>query len=601
MFVNQLPPRGPPCNLHNYEDSCREFSWEYTNKEFSWYHTGRVNIAHEAIDRHAANPATARLNCLTFDYGNRILHITYKRMRLLSNKLGNVLLKHGAAKGDRVMLYLSRIPELYIAMAGCAKIGAVIVPMYTNYREKAVKERMLDAEANLLITTPRYSERIPEGEFPGLKKIIMVGAEPFYSRSNTVLWNVEMADASDELECEWVPRDHPFLMVYTAGQNGKPVGLMYGHDAMRGYHATARLVLDIMEGDVLRTQARPGWLLNVVYTAFAPWLCGIESFVTGEINSAETLYRFIEQHQVTILYTLPTIYRMIAKADKKTAQKYNLKSLRHVVSVLEPLTPDVIYAVMRVLRLPVHDTWWTAETGMISIANFPCLPIKPGYMGKPCPGMLAAVLESAGNEAGPFTMGQLALKMDWPSMMMGVWEKGRLVRRHVHAAPWFLSGDTAFVDQDGYFFHQGRTKADEIIITSTGKIGIGEIEDVIMMHPAVREAGAMTVCNNHGKRIVKAFVRLRGRNIPGDILTKSIRGFVEERMSPEVVPEEVVFCKTLPKDSSGKLLRVVLKAWELGLPTGNIQGLCIKDDAISDDGKEPLKGEKNHKHPACSK
>ena len=566
--------------------------WEHTNKEFSWYYSRQVNIAHEAIDRHAENPASARRNCLVCAQGRRTTRITYGRMRLLSNKLGNVLLKHGAQKGDRVFLYLPRIPELYIAMAGCAKIGAVIVPLYTNYREKAVKERMLDAQASLLITTPRYGERILEGAFPSLKKIIIVGAEPFYTRSNSVLWDVEMEDASDVLECEWVPPDCPFLMVYTAGQNGKPVGLMYCHDAMRGYLATARMVLDVTDGDVLWTQARPGWLLNVVYSAFAPWLCGIESFVTGEINSAQALYRAIDEHHVTILYTLPRIYRMIAAADTTTAQKHNLRHLRHLVSVLEPLTPDVLYAVMRILGLTVHDTWWTAETGMISIANFPCLPVKPGYMGKPCPGMRAAIMDSAGHEAEPFSMGQLALKTGWPSMMMGTWEQGKLRREDARAAPWFLSGDTAFVDQDGYFFHQGSAEAGNTIITSTGKVGIREIEDVIMMHPAVREVGAIPVCDNNKKKSVKAFVSLKGGNRPGDMLKKSIRRFVEERMSPEGVPEEVVFCKTLPKDSCGKVRRIVLKAWELGLPMGNMEDLCIVNDAISDYGKALLTDEK---------
>ncbi len=209
-------------------------------------------------------------------------------------------------------------------------------------------------------------------------------AAPEYGET---LWKDEMAQAPDELAIEWLEPESPLFLIYTSGQDGRPMGLVHVHDAMRGYLMTGRWALDLRPGDVLWTQAQPGWFMNVVYTAFAPWLCGVPSFITGKLTSAEEFYRHVQENGISVVYTTPTVYRMIVEAETETARRFDLKSLRHLVSVLEPLYPDLIYRILRILDLPVYDTWWTAETGMITIANFPCLPIKPGYMGKAMPGL----------------------------------------------------------------------------------------------------------------------------------------------------------------------------------------------------------------------
>jgi len=432
MFENRIPARPDTSNLKNYDEMNEKFLWNDINREFSWHTTHKLNIAYEAIDRHAENPEKANHNCVIYSHGQRKEKITFRTMRILSNKLGNVLRGLGVIKGDRVCLFLPRIPELYVALAGCAKVGAIIVPLYTNFRKNAIEERMRDAEPKVLITTPRYCERVCIDEYPNLSMIILVGGELTDEQEKKVLWDKELSKASDKLDIEWVEKDTPLFLIYTTGKDEKTVGLIHTHDAMRGYLMTSRWVLDLKEGDVLWTQTRPGWLLNVVYSAFAPWLCGVGSFVTGEINTADVLYQYIEEFSITVLYTLPTIYRMIVNAGEEIPKKFDLKSLRHLNSVLEPLQPDVIYAVMRILGLPIYDTWWTAETGMITIANFPCLPIKPGFMGKPFPGIQAAILDSEAREVQPFNMGNLCLKPGWPAMMRSIWRKDHHSHVYIH-------------------------------------------------------------------------------------------------------------------------------------------------------------------------
>lgn len=565
MFENQIQPRSTPANLTDYDNTCRTFSWNDTDREFSWHRTGRVNIAYEAIDRHAENPDRADRPCIVSCRSGQRSSITYAQMRLLSNKCGNVLRRLGVNKGDRVFLFLPGVPELYIALAGCAKIGAVIVPLYSSFRETAVRARMLDGRGKIIITTPSRRAQVPADEFPDLEHIIIVGDDSDLD-AGELSWNAVMADASDSLDIEWVDREDPLLIVYTSGQDDRPIGLVHVHDAMRGYLMTARWVLDLRDEDVLWTQAQPGWMMSIVYSAFAPWLCGATSFITGKIHDAETIYRHIEQQQVSVMYTIPTVYRILATAGEAAPARFNLQSLRHLASVVEPLYPDLIYTIMRILGLPLYDTWWTAETGMITIANFPCLPIKPGYLGKPCPGVTAAVFDAAGQPVPFFTMGSLALQKGWPAMARGIWGNPGAYSRHFPNPDWFVTDDTAFMDHDHYFFHQGRT--DDVIITAAGKTGFAEIEKTLLQHPAVAEAAVIRVHHEHEQRKLKAFIRVKEAYTPSPLLQKKIMAFVQNNFAPDIAPQAIEFCDKLPKDSSGRIMRRVLKAWELGLPVG---------------------------------
>jgi acetyl-CoA synthetase len=460
---------------------------------------------------------------------------------------------------------------MFVAMVGCAKVGAIIAPLYSDYKEGAIKERMLDGMVKVLVTNPPHRALVPDDELPDLEHIIIVGGDEADAEAGEVLWDAEMARASEELEIEWVDKDFPLFLIYASGQVSRPVGLLHPHDAMRGYLMTSRWVLDLKDGDVLWTHARPGWLLNVVYSAFAPWLCGVESFVTGRLKSAEEFYQHIEENNISVLYTIPTVYKILVDGGEETAKKYNLKRLRHMLSVLEPLFPDVIYAVMRIMGIPIYDTWWTAETGMITIANLPCLSIKPGYLGKPIPGMQAAILDNDGQEVSAFNMGQLALKVGWPAMARGIWGNSELYERYIRKKPWFISGDTAFVDHDNYFFYQGR--ADNVIITSAGRVGILEIENMLLLHPAVAEAGVIRVAGKDKLKKIKAFISLESNYKPSELIKRKIMTYVQNNLSADTAPTEIEFCKNLPMSKDGQILRRVLKAWEMGLPTGDIAAL----------------------------
>jgi len=568
MFENRLVPQARDANLRDYETACSSFSWDEVNASFSWHTTGLVNIGYEAIDRHAENPATAQRTCLLYCRGTQRSALTYAQMRTLSNRFGNALRSLGVKKGDRVFLFLPAVPELYIALAGCAKIGAIIVPLYSNFRESAVKARMLDARGKVLVTTPNRRAHIPSEEFPDLEHIIIVGPDTDLD-AGEIAWDALMAAASDEPAIQWVEREDPLLLVYTSGQDSKPLGLVHVHDAMRGYLVTAQWVLDLRPDDVLWTQAQPGWLMSVVYSAFAPWLCGATSFVTGKMHDARMIYRLIQDHRVSVLYTIPTIYRILAAAGEELPRQFDLKSLRHLASVVEPLFPDLIYTMLRVLGLQVHDTWWTAETGMITIANFPCLPIKPGYLGKPVPGMTATVLDEDGRQVPAFTMGSLAFKPGWPAMVRSIWGNPEAYQRYIRHPEWFVTDDTAFMDHDGYFFHQGRT--DDVIITAAGKTGFAEIETTLQQHPAVAEAAVIRVHHTDGQRKLKAFIRLKDAYQPSPLLQRKIMAFVKNNFAPDIAPQEIQFCDHLPRDQYGNLLRRVLKAWELGLPVKTVR------------------------------
>ncbi|MBW2306483.1 MAG: AMP-binding protein [Deltaproteobacteria bacterium] len=571
IIENVLRPHNPLGNLGDYEKACRLFRWEQVEEQFSWSQTGRVNIAYEAIDRHAEDPSRAHKSALIYSGADREEMFTYDQMRSLSNKFANVLRGLGVERGDRVYLLLPRIPEMYIALVGCAKAGAVIAPLYDHYREDAVRERMLDSRGRVVLTVPELVENIPFNSLPDLEHVILVG-DPWRGMAS---WEKsfyrEMSMASDCFPTAWVGREHPLLLIYTAGAQGRPMGLIHVHDCMLGYLQTARWVLDLRDDDVVWTVAQPGWLMNIVYGAFAPWLCGVELFVKSQVDSAHDIYQAIQRRGVTVMYTYPGVYRWMMEAGEEAASAYDLGSLRHCCSALEPLTPDLIYWVLKVLKIPIHDTWWMAETGYIIVANFPSMSIKPGFMGRPLPGIDVQVVDAQGNPLPPFTMGQLAIRTGWPGMARGVWGDRERYWRYFSIPPWFITGDQAYRDFNGYLYYQGRM--DDVIVTRGGRVSPYEVEEVLTSHPAVAEAGVIRIQGPSGGKKIKAFIALRSPHRPTELLRAKILSFVQERLSEEVMPEEIEFCSSLPKNNSNKIIRRVLKAWEMGFPVGKLENL----------------------------
>ena len=554
-------------NLANYDETYRSFDWKEVEKEFSWHETGKLNAAYETIDRHAE---TFRRNKVALYYKdpNRFEKYTFSEMKDLSNQAGNVLKEFGhVSKGDRVFVFMPRTPELYFVVLGAIKLGAIIGPLFEAFMEGAVKDRLADSEASVIVTTPELVGRIPADELPHLKHIFVVGSDVEETGKNIDFLS-KFKDASKELEIEWVDREDGLILHYTSGSTGKPKGVLHAHNAMIQHLQTGKWVLDLKEEDVYWCTADPGWVTGTAYGIFAPWLGGASSVVTGGRFSPEAWYKTIEEFRVSVWYSAPTAFRMLMGAGDEIVRKFNLSSLRHVLSVGEPLNPEVIKWGQKVFSKRIHDTWWMTETGAQLICNYPCMEIKPGSMGKPIPGVVAAIVDDQGNELPPYRMGNLAIKKGWPSMMRQIWNNEQKYESYFMPSGWYVSGDSAYMDEDGYFWFQGRI--DDVIMTSGERVGPFEVESKLVEHPAVAEAGVIGKPDPVRGEIIKAFIALRAGYEPSDDLIEEIRQFVKQGLAAHAAPREIEFKEKLPKTRSGKIMRRVLKAWELELPTGDL-------------------------------
>lgn len=564
MIENRISPSGKEANLSDYPAACRDFSWDDTDAGFSWQHTSRINIAHEAIDRHAIDPQLENRNCLVCASAGYVQEITYSQMKLLSNRLGNGLRKIGIRKGDTVLLMLPHVPELYVSLVACAKVGAVATLLDTDSPADKIRHCQMDCLGKVIITTRLLSARILQNELPDLKHIILTDENPARPEKE-VYWQHLMDSSADHLDTEWVSQADPFLRVYTAVPRQKAIGLCFVHEAMKGYIMTARWVLDLRPSDILWTQARTGWLLNAVYGAFAPWLCGATSFVSDAADTSEQIYDQIAQQRITVLYTRPSIYQKLEQSDSRLADRYDLRSLRHLVSVLEPLSPRTIYAMRRILGLTIHDTWWTAETGMITLANFRCLPVKPGALGVPCPGMQAAVLDAKGNRLSPFNMGKLAIQSGPPAM---VCQTSPYVN-NLFVDHWLLPGDTAYMDQDGFYFHQGRT--DGIFVSKTGRTGTHEIEQTLIQYPGIKEACVIRYRADDRNYRIRAFVVPADKSLSVVTLEKDLSHWLQQNLPEEIRPNEIAFCSGLRRDPDNRINYRALKAIALNIPVDSLE------------------------------
>lgn len=567
MKVETLPVIKGKNNLPNYEEAYANFNWEEVNKNFTWNETGRVNMAYEAIDKHAKSDRKNKV-ALYYQDGSRKEKYTFKEMKDFSNKAGNVLKNYGdVEKGDRVFIFMPRSPELYFALLGAVKLGAIVGPLFEAFMEGAVRDRLEDSEAKVLITTPELLERVPLNDLPALKTVFLVG-DNVEEGGKTVAFNPLFEQASKELHIEWLGREDGLILHYTSGSTGKPKGILHAQNAMVQHYQTAKWVLDLKEDDVYWCTADPGWVTGTAYGIFAPWLVGASNVVLGGRFSPEAWYEALQDYGVTVWYSAPTAFRMLMGAGQDAIKKYDLSQVRHVLSVGEPLNPEVIRWGMNAFGLRIHDTWWMTETGGQVICNYPCMEIRPGSMGKPIPGVKAAIVDNEGNEVPPYTMGNLAIAKGWPSMMRAVWNNPQKYESYFMPGDWYVSGDSAYMDEDGYFWFQGRI--DDVIMTSGERVGPFEVESKLIEHAAVAEAGVIGIPDPVRGEIIKAFIALRAGYEPSEELKEEIRQFVKKGLAAHAAPRQIEFKDKLPKTRSGKIMRRVLKAWELNLPTGDL-------------------------------
>ncbi len=556
-------------NMKSYEETYNSFEYETAIENFQGLGNGYYNIAYEAIDKHLENGKADKLALIWEGPDNQIKKFTFKDISEKSNQVANMLKSLGVKKGDRVFTFLSRIPELYDCAIGVPKMGGVLGPLFAAFGPEAVRDRLLGSAAKVLITDKTLYERVAEIEdqLVDLEYIVIIGDD--VTETDKILsYSRLINEASKEFEIEKTDLEDPFILHYTSGSTGSPKGIIHVHKAMLGHYQTAKWVLDLREDDIYWCSADPGWVTGTSYGIFGVWLHGVTQVVNAELFSARNWYKTLERNKVTVWYTAPTALRMLMKAGDEITRDFDFPCLRHICSVGEPLNPEVIRWGLKVFYLPIHDTWWQTETGSMMIVNFPCMDIKPGSMGRPVPGIKAAVIDQHGSILPRDSVGLLALRPTWPSMMRQVWGDEEKYNEYFKIKGWYLSGDNAYVDDDGYFWFIGR--ADDIINTSGHRVGPFEVENALVDHPAIAEAGVIGKPDEERGEIIKAFVTLRDGYENSDELFEDIKKFVRKHLAAHAYPREIEVLDSLPKTRSGKIMRRVLKAKELGLPLGDL-------------------------------
>jgi acetyl-CoA synthetase len=481
-------------------------------------------------------------------------------------------------KGDPVAVLAGRIPELYIAALGTLKNGSVFTPLFSAFGPEPIQARLNIARAKVLVTTDVLYKKKIEGlrrDVPSLEHVLLVG-EPAAVRNlpGTRDFRGLVAQADNRFTIPPTDPEDIALLHFTSGTTGKPKGAVHVHEAVVAHHATARFALDFHEGDVFWCTADPGWVTGTSYGIIAPLTHGLTSIVDESDFEAERWYDILRAERVTVWYTAPTAIRMMMKAGADVARKYDLSSLRVLSSVGEPLNPEGVVWGVDAFGRPFHDNWWQTETGGIMIANFPAMEIRPGSMGRPLPGIEAAIVGRNGDAVEvietPDTEGELALRPGWPSMFRGYLSEEERYRK-CFAGGYYLTGDLARRDRDGYYWFIGR--ADDVIKSSGHLIGPFEVESVLLEHPSVAEAGVIGKPDPVAFEIVKAFVALKPGCQPNDALRRELLGFARVRLGAAVAPKEIEFQPSIPKNRAGKIMRRLLKARELGLPEGDTSTL----------------------------
>jgi acetyl-CoA synthetase len=563
-------------NLGDYEATRGSFDWDIARRQLDGLpNDAGLNIAHEAVVRHAGGPRGNHVAIRWRGKDGTRRDLTYRDLDGLTNRFANVLIALGAQPGERVYTLLGRVPELHIAVLGALKAGAVVSPLFSAFGPEPIKQRLLLGDARVLVTTAALYRRKVDSiraEVPGLAHVLCVGSDDFDTR---------LRAASDEFTIGPTDAEQLALLHFTSGTTGTPKGAMHVHEAVVAHHATARFALDLRPDDVFWCTADPGWVTGTSYGIIAPLTIGATLVLDEAEFDAQRWYDILEREHVTVWYTAPTAIRMMMRAAGIDPSGRDLTALRLVASVGEPLNPEAVRWGLDALGLAIHDNWWQTETGGIMIANYLATDIKPGSMGRPQPGIDAAILrrdahgdvivrDGIADECGIGEEGELVLRVGWPSMFRGYLGEEERYRK-CFVGDWYLTGDLARRDEDDYFWFVGR--GDDVIKSAGHLIGPFEVESALMEHPAVAEAGVIGKPDPIVGAVVKAFVVLRAGYEASDALRLELIGFGRKRLGAAVAPKEIDFRAELPKTRSGKIMRRLLRARELGLPEGDLSML----------------------------
>ncbi len=563
-------------NMLDYDAFCRQFTWEQQYAAMEGLPGGGLNIAHEAVDRQANGPNSHTVALRWIRKNRSFRDFTYADLKKLTSRFANVLEKLQVHKGETVFSLAGRIPELYVAALGTLKAGAVFCPLFSVFGPEPAFQRLGKGKAKVLVTTTKlYEQKIKPllERLPRLQYILLTDAEKDLDTKAMSLSRL-MEGASDHYVIPPTRPEDPALLHFTSGTTGMPKGALHVHQAVLTHYVTGKYVLDLHPGDIFWCTADPGWVTGTSYGIIAPLVNGVTNIIDEAEFDAMRWYSILEEHGVNVWYTAPTAIRRLMRLDLKPLECYDLSELRLIFSVGEPLHAEEVIWGEKTFGRPICDNWWQTETGGIMISNYAAMAIRPGSMGKPLPGIEASIGELDGDEirllTKPGEQGHLLLKKGWPSMFRAYLDEEARYKK-CFKGEWYLTGDLAKRDADGYFWFVGR--ADDIIKTSGHMVGPIEVESTLMAHPAVAEAAIIGKPDPLIGQLVKAFVVLKSGYEANEETLLDIKGFARKELGPAVAPKEISFIDSLPKTKSGKVLRRLLKARELGLPEGDTSTL----------------------------
>ncbi|MCO8246489.1 MULTISPECIES: AMP-binding protein [unclassified Haladaptatus] len=540
-------------NLHDYDSERETFEWDDIYADADWNAPERLNIAHEVCDRHANDRGKVALYYAGKNGERETL--TFWQLAERSNRFANVLSEH-IDSGDRVFSYLPRIPEHYVALIGTLKAGGVWGGINERFGPDGIAYRLDDCDAKVVITTPENRETMDKAleDAPSVEHVIVIGEQRTGTQRDDIDYHSEMANASKEFEMAETGGEDNALLYYTSGTTGLAKGVLHKHRWVAGVAATQKFAVDLQPGDCYWSTGDLGWLTGPINTLGA-WFWGATQFTYEGEFDPETWADLLDEFPISVLFSVPTAYRML-RENESVLEGVDL-DLRHALSIGEPLSAGVVAWGEDTLGVTIHDTYGQTETGNMIINNYPTMEVRPGSMGKPLPGIEAAVVDpETGEPLEPGETGEIAERGNYPCFFAEYWNKPEKTA-DCFVNDWYLSGDLGHLDEDGYFWFEGR--ADDVILSAGYRIGPFEVESSLGEHPAVAEAAVVPKPHRERGNIVKAYVVPSASADPSDELVEDIQNHVKQELSAHEYPREVEFVDELPKTVTGKIRRTELR------------------------------------------
>ena len=562
-------------HIGSYEERYKSFNWKQSEEELEYGKNGMYNIGYYCSDRICEKGNGKKLSLIWEGFTGEVKKFTYDDIRVYSNTIAKFLQDAGISVGDRVCLFMDKVPELYIGFIGILKMGGIAQPLFSAFGEEALFTRLDDSKTKAILVQKKHLPKVRriKDKLPELTKVIVIDAdEAAVPQVNEIHFRMEKTPKVDKLDIVKVGPEAPSVIHYTSGTTGKPKGAQHAHSSIIAQYITSKWVLDLQSDDIYWCTADPGWVTGTSYGIIGPWANGVTQVVLDAGFGTEKWYAFIQKHKVSMWYSAPTVIRLLMKEGIEAVKKYDLSSLRHLASVGEPLNAEAVIWSEKAFGKMFLDTYWQTETGAMMITNYPGMKVKPGSMGKPFPGITATVLNTKTSEpiTTPGIVGLIALKPGWPSMMRSYWNN-KTTYDSKFKNGWYICGDRASIDNEGYFWFVGRD--DDVINTAGHLVGPFEIESALLEHKAVAESAAVGKPDPVNMEVVKAFIALKPGFEPSGDMELDIMNFIRKRLSPLAMPQEIEFVPSLPKTRSGKIMRRLLRAKEWGEEIGDTSTL----------------------------